>query len=365
MRVASTGTLNIVREGEGATPTRRFDGENCDEVAEALALAMALALAPVAPDPPEEPQPRRKPRARFVGAFIGALIVQKFTLDLVEALGQGDAAKGWQLTMLLYGVAAALMFLATFATCRERVQPPPAQRTKLTRDLGDLAKNGPWRVMVVLGFLVIISFWVRGASAAFYFKYCVEDEGLLSWFLASGGIAALIGVALTSTLTRFASKASLYRLLMSLGGGLTIAYYWIDPHDLSLVFGLNILINLVLGPTAPLVWAMYADTADYSEWKTGRRATGLVFSAATLAQKLGGALGGAVTGWLLSYFDYVPNVPQTERTVSGIVLLVSVIPGSFGLAAAVTVTFYKLSDSLVLRIEDELRARREAGVMPA
>jgi GPH family glycoside/pentoside/hexuronide:cation symporter len=126
-----------------------------------------------------------------------------------------------------------------------------------------------------------------------------------------------------------------------------------------LMFGLNMLINFILGPNAPLVWAMYADTADYAEWRTGRRATGLVFSSATFAQKAGGAVGGWLTGMLLTWFGYVANADQTPESLFGILLLMSVIPGILGILAAFAVLFYRLDDRFMKQVEHDLQKRRQ------
>jgi len=123
----------------------------------------------------------------------------------------------------------------------------------------------------------------------------------------------------TSPLAKRFGKRNFYLVSMSVTALLTFGFYFVPPENIKLVWAANTIINFCAAPTAPLVWAMYADTADYSEWKWGRRATGLVFSAASFAQKLGWAIGGAGAGWLLAYFGYLPNVAQSARTVHGIV----------------------------------------------
>ena len=113
------------------------------------------------------------------------------------------------------------------------------------------------------------------------------------------------------------------------------------------------------GPLSPLIWAMYADTADYSEWKTGRRATGLVFSASTMSQKFGWAFGTAVAGWLLFLMGFVPNVEQSENVLTGIRALMSIIPAAAGIISIVLILFYKLDDDTMKNIEKELTTRRK------
>lgn len=295
---------------------------------------------------------------RFIGAFTGAILVSSFTLDLVELLGGGSATRGWQLTMVLYGVIAAVLFCLAFLTTRERVAPPVGSRSSVKQELADLFANGPWMVMFFLGLLVIVSFWIRGGTTAYYFKYFVGDTLLTGSFLVSGSVASVIGIAATGHLVRKFGKRRLYMGLMALGALLMVPFYFLGPEQIGLIFFLHIVTSLIMGPNAPLVWAMYADTADYSEWKTGRRSTGLVFSAATFAQKAGGALGGWMTGFLLAGFGYQANMVQSSDSIFGILLLMSFIPAGFCAAAAIVVGFYKLDDRFMERVERDLRTRR-------
>jgi len=105
----------------------------------------------------------------------------------------------------------------------------------------------------------------------------------------------------------------------------------------------------------PLLWAMYADTADYSEYTTGRRSTGLIFSSASFAQKMGWTLGGAVTGWTLAIYGYEANVEQTESAKEGLRMMVSYLPAIGALLSGVFIYFYSLTDQTVEEINIKLR----------
>ena len=147
-------------------------------------------------------------------------------------------------------------------------------------------------------------------------------------------------------------------IINALGIGLC---YFVDPHNLPLLYALNIVGSFAAGPTPAIVWSLYADTADYGEWKFGRRATGLVFSATVLAQKVGLAIGGAMIGWLFSYYGFVANAVQTPQSLHGITMLFSVLPGTFALLAGLAIVFYKLDEATVKQMEQELAARKAAG----
>jgi GPH family glycoside/pentoside/hexuronide:cation symporter len=295
---------------------------------------------------------------RFVGAFAGGLLVQTFTLDLVGRLGHGDAAAGWQRTMILYGALACVMFVVAFASTRERVRPPVSHRADLRGELRVLAANRPWRVLLGVGVLVIVSFWMRGGATTYYFKYLCKRDDLVGWFFGAAGVAQIVGAAAAPSLTRLLGKRRLYALVLAVAGILTAAFILVDPHELPLAFSLNIAIALILGPQAPVLWAMFADVADYVEWKTGRRMTGLVFAAAIFSMKIGGALGGWALGQLLDRFGYVPNAEQTASSLQGIRLAMSVVPGVFCLLAAGTVWLYELDETQIALMERALADRR-------
>jgi GPH family glycoside/pentoside/hexuronide:cation symporter len=296
---------------------------------------------------------------RFVGAFTGGLLVQRFTLDLVDWLGGGDARRGWQATMLVYGMTAVTLLTITFFSTRERVEPPADSRPRLREELSDLGHNGPWMALFAMGFWVILCFCIRGAVAAYYFKYYIGDTSLLGPYLVTGSIANILGAALTPRLIAWVDKARLYRWLMFAMSALVAGFYWVPPHAVWLVFTLNVAAGLVIGPKSPLVWSMYADSADYSEYLHGRRSTGLVFAAAVFAIKLGGAFGGAFTGWLLAWAQYAPNQAQSPESLHGMVLLMSVVPAVFGLLGALSGYFYRLDRPALERVQAELSRRRE------
>jgi GPH family glycoside/pentoside/hexuronide:cation symporter len=137
------------------------------------------------------------------------------------------------------------------------------------------------------------------------------------------------------------------------------ALYLPGQQDVLPIYVLNILAKMSYAPAVPLLWTMMADAADYSEWKTGRRATGLYFSAATFAQKAGWGIGAAAAGWLLAAFQFVPNVTQSATTLLGIKLLISAIPGLLYMSCGILMIFYAIDSKLIGVMKAELDARRQ------
>lgn len=305
---------------------------------------------------------------RFVMALLPVFIIVNTAIPMVEAFGGGDAnsARGWQLTMAVYAALAVLLFWATFALTRERVQPPPEQTSSLKEDVRNLFRNRPWVVLSVVGIAALTYANIRGTVAIYYFEYTVPGgKDLFGPIMTTGAAAFIAGVMLTAPLSRRFGKRNFYMASMLLTLLLTLGFYYVPGDNVPLVWAAHALISFVAAPTAPLVWAMYADSADYAEWKFGRRATGLVFSAASFAQKLGWALGGAGTGWLLSWFGYVPNVAQSPETIDGLRLMMSWIPAAGALLAIVALWFYPLDEATVERMSLELERRRAGTDVPA
>lgn len=295
---------------------------------------------------------------RFIGAFSGGSLVAYLTPELVQSLGQGNEALGWQLTMGLYGCIAAGLFFITFYGTRERISPPPEQKTPILQDIKDLGQNKPWLVLFALALIIMITISLRASSGTFYFKYYVQRPDLIGSFAMVYMLALAVGAASTPLLTRYMDKRRLLVILMGIVATLSVLFYFLPNDDIALMFALQIMIGLALGPKSPLVFSMYADTADFSEWQTGRRATAMIFSAAAFAQKLGGALAGATIGWLLASLGYVANQVQTGASEQGIVLLLTIIPGVFAALSIPLILLYSLDDKTLQKVQSGLETRK-------
>ena len=306
-----------------------------------------------------EPQARTQLNSfRFVGGFLGGTFVTFMTPKLVKALGGANEVLGWQLTMTLYGVIACVLFATLFLTARERVVPIAEKAVSPWKDIGDLLQNRPWLIMFVLALVVMVTISTRMGASAYYIKYYVGKPEQTAAFLTVYGMALAVGSLITPLLTRFIDKRRLLIILMVLVGILSSAFFFIPKDQIGLMYGLQIAIGLCLGPKSPLTFSMYADCADYNEYKTGRRATAMTFAAATFSQKLGGALASFVIGSVLASLGYVANQAQSGASQTGIVLLISIVPGALALIAAVIMFFYNLTDARLAEIQTALAERK-------
>ncbi len=269
-----------------------------------------------------------------------------------------NEVKGFQGTMTIFAVAAVLLFLITFYTTKERVSPPKEQKTKLIDDIKDLFSNTPWVVLFFIGVFTLSYVSIRNGAIMYYFKYYIEDEVIVTAFMLVGTVTSIGAIFMTEWLSKMFGKKNVFIAAMTLTTIFSVAFFFLTKEDIVLMFILQILGGIASGPTAPIVWSMYTDCADYSEWKQGRRATGLVMSASTMAQKFGWTIGGALAGWILAAYGFKANVAQSQETVQGIILMMSLIPAVGSAAAAVLMYFYRLDDKMMFQIEKDLNERR-------
>lgn len=296
---------------------------------------------------------------RFIFAFVGQFIVSGTALYLANYFGKGNSAKGYQMTLILFSVISFILFMITFSTTKERVQPPKKQKESLKEDFKNLFKNRPWVILFFVGIISFIMFAMQNLSVAYYFKYYIGNEEGVQLFNVIGTVALIVAIPFSKPLAKRFGNRNVYLVSSLLSGLFFCLIYLPGKDDIHLIYIFNILAKMAYAPAVPLLWTMLGDTADYSEWKTGRRATGLTFSAATFAQKAGWGIGGALAGWLLAAFSFAPNVEQTETAITGIKLMISVFPGVLYMSCAILLYFYSIDHKTCTLMQNDLEARRE------
>ncbi len=326
---------------------------------------------------------------KYVGAFAGGAVVNATLLKMAQAhgwLGAATVERGWQLSFVIYGIAACACFTGMFFTTRERVIPPKVEKTTVMgdvrRDLGDLVANAPWLTLVASTLAFILFVALRGSVTVHYFKYFVGSqpmtlpsflparfagthtydwESLASMYNTSTQVVSLLGVVLMPFVARLTGRKMAFMILITIAICCTGSFYFLRPDQLLLIFGINMLGAITGGPIIALLMTMYADSADFGEWKQRRRATGLIFSASIFSQKMGWALGAWAALAVLGAMGYVANVAQTPATIHGLVMLVSVLPAGLGILSMVILMFYPLNEHKMAEIEVELKRRRAAA----
>jgi GPH family glycoside/pentoside/hexuronide:cation symporter len=302
---------------------------------------------------------------RFVCAFVGQLVVSGLALTLAGFFGKGDNAKGYQYTVTLFAVIAFVLFMITFLSTKERIQPPKAQRDSLKEDFRILLRNRPWVILAVVGIISFVMFALQNLSIAYYFKYYIGREESVQLFNVVGSIALIVALPLSKPLAERFGKRNVFIGSSILSGTAFCLLYLPGPESIGWIYALNILAKMAYAPAVPLLWTMIADAADYAEWTTERRATGLFFSAATFAQKGGWGIGGALAGWLLAAYGYVEQAAeQTTLALTGIKMLISVFPGVLYISCAFVLIFYTIDEATCATMKRDLERRRgedEAG----
>ncbi|NDW11128.1 MFS transporter [Dysgonomonas sp. 520] len=315
---------------------------------------------------------------RMTFAYIGSFIALLSFMPLVNFFSKGsklieDQQYGWMMSVLVIAIICAVLFYFCFAFTKERVKPIKEKQAPLKDDLRDLLKNRPWWILLGAGVAALIFNSIRDGATVYYFKYFIVEENigtvnflsipfvLSGIYLAVGQISNIIGVILAAPVSNRIGKRKTYMLSMLIATCLSIAFYWLDKDNLVLIFALQILISICAGSIFPLLWSMYADCADYSELKTGNRATGLIFSSSSMSQKLGWAIGTAITGWLLGYFGFQANEVQSADTINGIKMFLSFLPAIGTLLSVIFIYFYPLTESKLNEITRQLNEKRQSA----
>lgn len=300
----------------------------------------ASLLGVMSPDPKER---NTLSAYRMSFAYIGSFLALLLFMPMVNMFSEGskemaDQQYGWLMRVVVIAVVCALLFYLCFLFTKERVKPIKEEQNPLKEDLKDLVQNKPWWILLGAGIAALVFNSIRDGATVYYFKYFVVEENfgnitllsipfvLSGLYLAIGQAANIVGVVIAAPVSNRIGKKNTYMGAMALATLLSVIFYWFDKDQLVWIFIFQILISICAGSIFPLLWSMYADCADYSELKTGNRATGLIFSSSSMSQKFGWALGSAMTGWLLAYYGFQANEVQSAESIHGIRMFLSFFP---------------------------------------
>lgn len=321
---------------------------------------------------------------RFVAVTIAQLIVQSFLLPLALILGDGDRTRGFENTMMLFAAIGVVFFIITFLTTKERIIPKPEQKSSVKEDLHDLVRNKPWIVMLIVTVFIFITLSLKGGMYVYYFENYLSQEHLagflekvglnklsgftsssdvatsgFSLFMASGIVTTLIGIAISKPLADRFGKRDVFGCSLFLSALCLLMFYFYSPQAIGSVFATQMLHGFFYGISTPLLWAMIADVADYSEWKNSRRATAIIFSAMIFGLKAGLSIGGALVAGILASYGYNEQLAvQSAETVNGIKLSLSIYPMLTFFVSVACLFFYEINKKMEVRLQEELTARR-------
>lgn len=309
---------------------------------------------------------------RMTFAYIGSFIALLLFMPMVNYFSEGyNAQRGWAMSVVVIALICAVLFYGCFAWTKERVKPISQQQNSLKDDLKDLLNNRPWWILLGAGVAALVFNSIRDGATVYYFKYFIIEENyttasflgisfvLSGLYLAVGQAANIGGVILAAPISNRIGKRATYLWAMAIATIFSVLFYWLDKENILMIFVFQIIISVCAGSIFPLLWSMYADCADYSELKTGNRATGLIFSSSSsMSQKFGWAIGSAITGWLLSYFGFQANMVQSQATLHGIKLFLSFLPAIGTVLSIIFISMYPLSEKKMEEITINLRQKR-------
>lgn len=322
---------------------------------------------------------------RFVAVMFAQFFVQVFMLPIIETAGGGDKALGIEKVMTWLAIIGTIMLLITFFTTKERVIPKPEQKSSLMEDLGDLVKNRPWLIMLTLTTLLFVTLAMKGGSYVFYFENYVDRDALANFlspilnselgttlfgdnptsagfglFNAGGIIFMIVGIGLSKRLADKYGKRDIFGIFLFVSTIFILLFYFFPAKSIGLMYISQILHGFFYGITIPILWAMIADVADYSEWKTNHRATAIIFSAMMVGLKVGLSIGSALVASILNSYGYDADLTtQSETAINGTKMLVSVFPAIPFLIGAGLLFFYEINKKMEVQIEQDLAARRK------
>ena len=334
---------------------------------------------------------------RFVAVMFAQFFVQVFMLPIIETAGGGDKAQGIEIVMTWLAVIGTVMLLITFFTTRERIIPKPEQKSSVREDLADLIKSRPWLIMLTLTTLLFITLAMKGGSYVYYFKNYVDRERLTNFispildflsgigvnffgadplsagfglFNAGGIIFMIFGIGLSKKLADKYGKRDVFNLFLFISTLFILVFYFFDTSSVELMFAAQIGHGFFYGITIPILWAMIADVADYSEWKNNRRATAIIFSAMMVGLKGGLTIGSSLLTSIIGAYGYITKeaaeasgitkelITQPESAIEGTRMLVSIYPSIPFLIGCGLLFFYEINKNMEIQIEAELKQRR-------
>lgn len=318
----------------------------------------------------------------FIGSFISMGIFEPLLRLRSSVLGTlpekwtiaDSAPVDWTIALTVIGTICAVLFFLTFAMTREHVTESEMakaeenhkeeKKNSIMEDLKALFCNAPWWLLLGGGISLLLFNCIRGGAAAYYFADVLGVKAIytLAIFLTVGEISQLVGVVVTVPVSeKIGKKATFIAVLVAITVfAAAVAFLPETPAGMWMLMAAQILICIAIGISSPLLWSMFADVADYSEYKNGRASTGLIFSSSSMAQKFGAAFGSAIVLWVLMAFGYdnAKDAVQTPEALATINALISWIPAVGSAVGVLIMAFYPLTDKKMSEIREGLKARR-------
>ncbi|MGM0920417.1 MAG: MFS transporter [Bacillota bacterium] len=286
-------------------------------------------------------------------AIIGGIAVSISALPLVKA------TNNWALVAGIFGFICIVFMLITFFFVKEQNQQIQLSTEKFTvKNAFQLIRTNRPLQLVLISLLVLdLTLNLRGAFSVYYFKYFLNNEGLIPLFTLVSFLPIVIGAILSSFIASKIGKKNA-TLLGIIGFAASQVFLFFVGKNIILLFTVAGLGTMLLGISTIVLSSMIADCVEYGEWRSGKRGEGTVFSTNTFRSKFADAIGGALGAYSLAIIGYVPNAVQTEMTLGWMQLFFTLIPGLLMILAAIPIYKYTLTEEKFDSILSDIRNRK-------
>lgn len=269
---------------------------------------------------------------RMFMAQVGYLIINAFTLPLINAVGGSTEQKSWIIVSVMYGILAAVLFFICYAKTEERVTISSEQEEKISfgESFKLIMKNNYWLLIVGVWVFTALSMGIGMSVGTYYAKYVLGNENLAGFLTSIALIPTLVCMPFVAPLSQKYGKR-------------------------------NVVKGVGSAALTGTLFAMVADTIEYGQWKTGKRVEGMLYSSTTFGAKIGAGVGMAVSMGILGAAGYVGTAAvQTESAMSAITGLYLYAPIPFMIALPILYYFYKL-DKIYPQVMEDLEKRENVG----
>ncbi len=257
------------------------------------------------------------------------------------------------------------------------------EKASLKDNIKLLAKNKPVLIMILVGVLGGLR-TIYMTTAMYIAKYNFLNQNLASaifLLVVPGGLAATL---LTPILSKKFGKRDIMIWSHIIGGVLLVLLYFIGLESSGTSTAAKVAFYIIIiiagipsGFSNILTYSMIADSIDYLEDKTGKRAEGICFSMQTLISKIGMALTAFVTLLVLGLAGYdnadkvvtqdiINNMTADElATYNSVIqnnwMATTLLCGLSMAACAIPLFFYTFTEKRQVEAVSRVLARKKAA----
>ncbi len=295
---------------------------------------------------------------RMAFAILGTLTAAGAAKPIVALFP--DQITGFRMTGLVFGALCVVVNIITFASVKERVAPPREENMSFREDLRIVIKNGPFILVTVSSIFQMVAINLLAAMINYYFKYNLGAEGYIPVAFLCLFATAMVAMPLWVFLTTRWGKKNVLMAGTGLMALMLLALLAVPGGNMGMILAIFVAAGIGMATLYLCPWAMIPDTVEYSQWKTGKRREGILYGFFNFSFKFAAAFAGITAGFGLDLVDYLPNAAQQGSALTGIRIMMTVVPVLFIIAGIVIIAFYPIDSAMHRKMVGEI-AEREGG----